>query len=230
MLSNIFGEVYVINMPRRADRWEQFNQLLPDDWPFKKPTRYEALDGGLVTPPAWWHGGSGAWGCYRTHLRILEDSLNRNVSSVLILEDDAVCVEDFREKAELFWQHLPDDWEMVYLGGQHIQENLGLPRRLNEWVYQPFNINRCHCYGFRGRRMMERAYRHLNDFGNWKVDHHIDHYLGELHKVIETGLYVPREWLLGQASGVSDICGAELESRLFPGAAETIAFFTNNTP
>jgi len=222
MLENVFEEVYVINMPRRTDRWEQFSQQLPEDWPFKKPVRYEALDGGIVSPPAWWNGGAGAWGCYRTHLRILEDCMNQNISTVLILEDDAVCVEGFREKVELFWSHLPKDWEMVYLGGQHIQENLRLPRKLNEWVYMPFNVNRCHCYGFRGRKMLEKAYRHLNNVFDWKVDHHVDHYLGELHKTMEHGLYAPREWLLAQSEGQSDISGEKLELRLFPSAEEIV--------
>jgi GR25 family glycosyltransferase involved in LPS biosynthesis len=223
MLSEVFEKVYVINMPRRFDRWEQFNARLPDDWPFKKPIRYEALDGGIVTPPAWWNGGHGAWGCYRTHLRIIEECLNRDVPSVLILEDDAVCVENFREKTEQFWQYLPDDWEMIYLGGQHIQENLRLPRKLNDWVYQPFNVNRCHCYGFRGRKMLERAYCHLNNFEAWNVAHHVDHYLGELHKKMEHGLYVPREWLVAQSEGQSDICGKTLELRLFPSTEETVS-------
>jgi len=222
MLSEAFEEVYVINMPRRADRWEQFMNRLPNDWPFKQPVRYEALDGGIVTPPAWWNGGNGGWGCYRTHIRIWEDCLNRNIQSVLILEDDAVCIEGFREKTEQFWKHLPDDWEMLYLGGQHIQENLRLPRKLNDWVYQPFNINRCHCYGFRGRPMLEKAYRHLHDFQAWNVPHHVDHYLGELHKKMDHGIYVPREWLVAQSEGQSDICGEKLGLRLFPSSEETV--------
>jgi len=223
MLSNVFEEVYVINMSRRSERLRWFYEQLPNDWPFQKPLRYEAVDGGIVTPPSWWNGGNGAWGCYKTHLRILEDCLNRNIGSVLILEDDAVCVGGFHEKAELFWQHLPDDWEMLYLGGQHLQENVRLPRKINDWVYQPFNVNRCHCYGFRGRRMMEKAYRHLHDYESWKVPHHVDHYLGELHKKMERGIYVPREWLVAQSGGQSDICGRKLEMRLFPGAEETLS-------
>lgn len=223
MLTDAFEEVYVINMSRRSDRYERFAQNLPEDWPFRVPRRYDALDGGLVPAPLWWKGGNGAWGCYRTQLRILEDCLNRDVSSVLILEDDAVCVQNFREKLEMFWSHLPEDWQMLYLGGQHIHENKGLPRKINEWVYKPFNVNRCHCYGFRGRVMMERTYRHLNDFASWNVDHHIDHYLGELHPNIETGLYVPKEWLVAQSEGQSDICGEKLELRLFPSTEQTLS-------
>ena len=222
MLHEMFDHVYVINLPRRKERWEMFLKGLPADFPFRTPEQYAAVDGGLATPPGWWNGGNGAWGCYKAHLRILEDSLNDEIYSVLILEDDAVFVEGFTEKVQQFWKHLPEDWEMVYLGGQHIQENLGLPRKINEWVYHPFNVNRCHCYGLRGRRMIERAYKHLQNFSDWKVPHHVDHYLGELHKTMKSGLYTPKEWLVAQSEGKSDICGKDLELRLFPSSEETL--------
>jgi hypothetical protein len=222
MLHNAFEQVYIINLPRRKERLDAFYQRLPSDFPFRHPERYDAVDGGLATPPDWWNGGGGAWGCYKAHLRILEDCLSHEINSVLIFEDDAVCVDGFAEKVLEFWKHLPEDWEMIYLGGQHIQENLGLPRKVNDWVYRPFNVNRCHCYGFRGRRMLEKAYKHLNNFADWKVPHHVDHYLGEMHKKMATGLYVPREWLVAQSEGKSDICGANLELRLFPSSEETL--------
>jgi len=222
MLHDRFDRVYVINLPRRAERLETFFRGIPKDFPFRHPVRYTAVDGGLATPPDWWNGGGGAWGCYKAHLRILEDCLSHEINSVLILEDDAVFVEGFTEKVHEFWKHLPEDWEMVYLGGQHIQENLGLPRKVNDWVYQPFNVNRCHCYGLRGRRMLERAYKHLNNVSDWKVAHHVDHYLGELHKTMTAGLYVPKEWLVAQAAGKSDICGTDLKWRLFPSTEETL--------
>jgi len=221
-LFETFDRVYVINLPQRQERLQEFFKRLPKNWPFRYPERYKAVDGWLATQPTWWDGGGGAWGCYRAHVRIMEDCLSNGIESVLIFEDDAVFIEGFVEKVRQFWEHLPDDWGMVYLGGQHIQENLRLPRKVNDWVYQPFNVNRCHCYGFRGRKMLERAYRHLHEFSNWKVPNHVDHYLGELHKTIETGLYVPREWLVAQSEGQSDICCENLEYRLFAGSEETL--------
>jgi len=216
MLHDMFEHVYVINLPHRTEKLDEFFHKLPTDWPFRHPEQYVAVDGGLASPPDWWKGGKGAWGCYKTHLRILEDCLSREVHSVLILEDDAVCVEGFTEKVQTFWQHLPEDWGMVYLGGQNIQERQGLPRKVNDWVYKPFNINRTHCYGLRSRRMIERAYKHINNFVDWKVPHHVDHYFGELHKQMETGLYVPKEWLVAQSEGKSDVSGKNVDLRLFP--------------
>ncbi|MCL2623007.1 MAG: hypothetical protein FWD31_05000 [Planctomycetaceae bacterium] len=223
MLKDAFEKVYVMNLEGRPERLTAFFGCLPGDWPFKKPERYEALDGKIVTPPKWWNGGNGAWGCYRTHLNILEECLNRGIHSVLIMEDDAVCIDGFGGKVEHFWNHLPDDWSMVYLGGQHLQENLRLPRKVNDWVYRPYNINRTHCYGIRGRKMLETVYRHLHDYTSWNVNHHVDHYLGELHKATKNGLYVPREWLVAQSEGRSDITWNRESYRLFCGAEELIA-------
>ena len=221
MINDSFEKVYAINLPRRSDRWDSFMKRLPCDWPFKKPERFEAVDGGLATKPPWWNGGPGGWGCYRSHIRIIEDCLNHGIESVLIMEDDAVCVDNFKAKVEEFWKNLPNDWGMVYIGGQHIQEYIRCPRKINDWVYKPFNVNRCHCYGFRGRQMMEMAYLHLHDYFKWKVPHHIDHQLGELHKVLPNGCYAPREWLVAQAEGESDICGQDLQYRMFCSAEET---------
>lgn len=222
MLNDIFERVYVINLDRREDRWQAFLQRLPDDWPFKRPERFEAIDGRVVNPPSWWKGGNGAWGCYRAHVRIFEDCLNQGIRSVLILEDDAVCVEDFTNRTTAFWNALPPDWEMVYLGGQHIQLHQRLPRRHNDLVYRPYNVNRCHCYGFRGQRIIDTVYRFLHEFNIWTAPHHIDHRLGELHKVKRTGIYVPAEWLVAQSDGGSDICRRKLRYRLFRSAASLL--------
>ncbi|MGL4943322.1 MAG: glycosyltransferase family 25 protein [Thermoguttaceae bacterium] len=222
MNDNTFEKVYVINLDTRLDRWEAFLRRLPHQWPFAVPERFPGIDGRLVPPPVWWMSGAGAWGCHRTHTRILEDCLRNNVSSVLVCEDDAVFVEDFSASVQVFMQHLPDDWEIVYFGGQHIQQELRLPRKVNDWVYQPFNVNRNHCFGLRGRRAMELYFKHLTNYPDWKLPHHTDHRLGELHRSGPKGLYCPRVWLVGQAEGYSDICRKNLESRLFTGAEEIV--------
>jgi hypothetical protein len=69
---------------------------------------------------------------------------------------------------------------------------------------------------------MELYFRHLTNYPDWKLPHHTDHRLGELHKTGLKGLYCPREWLAGQAEGHSDIAGKEFELRMFTGAEEIV--------
>ncbi|MGV3483796.1 MAG: glycosyltransferase family 25 protein [Planctomycetaceae bacterium] len=210
--------VFVINLARRTDRWEQFQRQLPSAWPFAAPERIDAIDGSLVTCPATWRSGGGAWGCYRSHLKILETCLNERVDSAFILEDDAVCCDDFSTSAEAFLNHLPPDWSLAYLGGQHLEYRRAPPLKVNDFVYRPFNVNRTHAWIIRGREMMTHVYHHLLSHSHWKSRHHIDHRLGELHKEHLPGIYVPHRWLVQQHEGASDINGGDHEQTDFPGA------------
>ena len=222
-LSQVFKRVAVINLNRRQDRWREFMDRLPPSWPFVTPQRFPAIDGSLAPPPHWWRAGPGAWGCYRSHFRIVEQCLNDGVESVLILEDDALIADDFKVQAQLFFDHLPDDWSFIYLGGQHIQLDMGLPQKVNDWVYKPFNVNRLHAVGFRGKEMLLKVYRHLNSFRNWIPEQHIDHHLGEFHKRGESGIYTPRQWIVGQCDGQSNICGKQLPDRFFNSADSVLS-------
>jgi hypothetical protein len=144
--------------------------------------------------------------------------LDNDIDSVLIFEDDATFSRRFSTDVRAFLNSLPSDWAYIYLGGQHIQQHLGLPQKVNEWTYRPFNINRTHAYALRGRRMLQRVYDHLQDPESWTSLHHVDHRMGELHKVLESGLYVPKKWLVAQAPGQSNINGMKLPVRAFHGA------------
>ena len=239
-LKDAFQEVYCVNLDRRKDRWRDFQERLgrapgagwggqdpipweadPDLWPFKTPVRYSAIDGKKVPPPPWWNQGGGAWGCFRSHLRILEDALNRGVESVLFLEDDATLLPDFRTKVETFFRHLPEDWGMVYLGGQHLLIDRHPPRKVTEEVYVPYNVNRTHAFGLRGE-MMRVVYKHISRV-DWANGHHIDHHLGRLHMNRAHPIYTPKEWIMGQAEGRSNISGRDFEAERFWTAAEDIA-------
>ncbi|MGB7329502.1 MAG: glycosyltransferase family 25 protein [Rubripirellula sp.] len=218
----MFERVFVVNLRRRTDRWQRFLESIPADWPFAKPERFEAIDGENVPCPDWWNGGSGAWGCYRSHLAALESCLNEGVESALVLEDDAHFLPEFSKRAMRFSSHLPDDWALVYLGGQHIESIKGTPFPVNEHVYRPFNVNRNHAYGYRGREMMTKLYNHLTDVSNWTALHHVDHHLGEFHKQMHPGIYVPDRWLVGQREGLSNINGSELPEREFKSSKQII--------
>lgn len=213
-----FQEVYCVNLQRRQDRWKEFTEGLPRDWPFRPVTRSPAIDGKKVPHPPWWRQGGGAWGCYRSHLRILEDCLNRGVNSVLLMEDDAIFPEDFLEKWKAFSQELPEDWGMVYLGGQHLYQDAHPPLKVHPEVYIPWNVNRTHAFALRGKTMRE-VYRHLSTL-DWNNGHHVDHHLGRFvqRRDGKFPVYCPRHWLVGQREGRSNIAGRDVPTRFWMNA------------
>ncbi|MFL5330009.1 MAG: glycosyltransferase family 25 protein [Gemmataceae bacterium] len=215
----MFETICCINLLRRQDRWEDFRSRLPGDWPFSEVTRFPATDGQLCAPPDWWAESAGAWGCYRSHLRIIEECLNSGIESVLIFEDDAIFPENLASETQTFMQNLPDDWQMIYLGGQLLREGFRPPERINEWVYKPYNVNRTHAYAVRGKEMLSVLYKHLLS-NNWYPRHHIDHHYGRLHQAGQYQVYVPRHWIVGQLGGPSDVSNQQTETTFWNHAEE----------
>jgi hypothetical protein len=214
-MGEMFERQWVLNLRRRPDRIQQFVNGLPAEWPWQsRPTRFNAADGKLLDPPDWWKQGRGAWGCYRSHLILLEKMLNEGVESYLVFEDDATFEEDFAVRCREFLAALPKDAEMIYLGGQHLFQATMPPLHVNAQVVRPYNINRTHAFGIRGRAMMLAVYQHLNS-KDWRDRHHIDHHLGRLHMKRERAVYSPTKWLVGQRGDKSDVSGKTVPTRFW---------------
>ena len=200
-----FDRVYVINLDKRKDRWNRFLADLPTTWPFGPPIRFSAVDGSVENVPRNWTENAGAWGCFRSHLSILRNAIENNYDRILIIEDDAVFCEDFSNRSRGFLSALPSSWELAYLGGQHIELHLGRPRKVNELVYAPFNVNRTHAYAIQGTATFRKIHDFLVDDRNWTTSHHVDHFLGAYQKKAKDVVFVPGQWLVAQDEGPSDI-------------------------
>ncbi len=207
----MFDYVACINLDRRHDRWERFVELLPAAWPFARPERYAAVDGSKVPPPEWFRTlpaqRPGAWGCYRSHVRLWEDCLSAGVESVLVLEDDAVCCPDFAPKVLRFLEHVPPDWDQIYLGGQHLEAHVTAPRSEDGIVVRCGNVNRTHAYALRPK-MMLAAYHEMSAAPHEPARQHhfhIDHRFGAMHATGKWNVYAPYRFLIGQLCGESDV-------------------------
>jgi hypothetical protein len=215
-----FESVYCVNLDRRPDRWRRFAEGLPKDWPFPEPIRVRAIDGKLVKHPDYWTSGGGAWGCYRSHLRIIEQCLNEGVRSVLLLEDDALFPADFVPRALDWLRKVPADWQMLYLGGQHLFAQKHPPRQVGPELFQPYNVNRTHAFAIQGD-MLQIVYSHLLR-RDWHRKNHVDHHLGRLHQQRQHRIYCPPEWLVGQAGSKSNISGRTPPDRFWRPAEEIV--------
>ena len=138
-----FGHTYVINLERRRDRRAAMEQRLADSgarrfevipavdahslesttWSRRifRPTAGAKLDtiSGVNDRQVAVPESPGAVACYLSHLRVLKDASARNLSSVLILEDDAHVVAPPRvqnlTRAAVLGA-LPRDWDFLNLG------------------------------------------------------------------------------------------------------------------
>jgi hypothetical protein len=206
----VFDRIVCISLARRPDRRQAFLERVPKDWPWRPIEIVDAVDGKLCKHPKWWRQGGGAWGCYKSHLNIIEQALNNCLESVLIFEDDATFVPDFAAKATEFFQRLPGDWAQAYLGGQHLRK----AQPACDGVLRAANINRTHAYALRGAGEMREVYGWLNASRDWKNRHHIDHHYGRMHASGLVPAYAPSAWLCGQAADEkSDVCWKPVKER-----------------
>jgi len=80
----------------------------------------DAVDGKLIQEPLKVPSMNyGALGCLRSHRIALEYAKLKGWEMVLILEDDAQPVEGFNEKLADAMRELPEDFDMLWLGGNN---------------------------------------------------------------------------------------------------------------
>jgi hypothetical protein len=194
-LYQTFERVVVINLARRSDRLERFLSRLTD-WPFLTPQRFEAVDGSTVAPPPEWDKGPGAWGCMLSHQQVLDQAIADGINSLLVLEDDSYPVDHFGPQVLEFLKNVPDDWDGLMLGAEHLSE----PKAVLDRVVRCTASNRAHAYAVRGRFM-----KILSQFWHATTNDHCDVVLCSL--MHHFNFYAPNPLLIGQDCGLSDITG-----------------------
>jgi GR25 family glycosyltransferase involved in LPS biosynthesis len=60
----------------------------------------------------------GEIGCSLSHYNIWKKMIDQNLDNILILEDDVEFTDEVNNISEYF-KFLPEDWDMVYFGGNH---------------------------------------------------------------------------------------------------------------
>lgn len=220
--------VYVINLARRDDRWEQLQSAWKRTLMPQELIRFRACDGRDFIPPKSWDVGNAAFGCYLSHVGVLTEIVKFGLDNVLVLEDDAYFVDGFRDKLALVLADLPPIYDALYLGWQALHTDRVPPSKITEHLGRAGNNNRTHgtMYSNRGAK---RLLQHFHDLSERKKKDHIDHWAGRLHEALDKAgehvfdIYNALPQLIYQGAGNSDICGkaTPLNTWLYNGPYKT---------
>jgi len=141
-LNKISNNIFVINLKKRIDRLKHIQNELSKI----NCTSYEvidAVDGREINRPSMINNG--ALGLVLTYFKIFEQIKNNPPEEIILIEDDCVFSENFCENVNHFLNELPNDWNILYFGGNH---NLSLappPSKLTEHVCKVHHTYSTHC-------------------------------------------------------------------------------------
>lgn len=145
-----FDKVFCINLDIREDRLDNFNKEV-EKFNLGEYERISAIDGRNLIRNG--NLSLGALGLIRTVKKILEISIINNYEKIAIIEDDCYFTDEMM-KIDDYFEVLPSDWEMLYLGGNHVA-HLGHPTVINEKVVKLQNTYTSHFVGLKSNLFEE---------------------------------------------------------------------------
>ena len=139
-LDDLSKSIYVINLKEREDRrLHILNELKKIDC--KNFIIFDAVNGNSINNPS--RIKNGAYGLVQTYLNIYEN-WNKN-ENIMLIEDDCIFVPDFKKKLEEYVNNLPENWEILYFGGNHNYHMGNKTEKINDFCIKLNNTYTTHC-------------------------------------------------------------------------------------
>lgn len=122
-MTDVINKVYVINLDKRPDRWKdiqlnfsetgiklnRWKGVLGKDLSEEEIKKMTTVLGDNLCSHS-------MIGCWLSHVTLWKHIVKNNEDNILILEDDAYPIDNFNTLLKEHWKHVPDDWDVVYLG------------------------------------------------------------------------------------------------------------------
>ena len=192
-INNYFDKIFIINLDKRTDRWQEcLNQFEKHN--ITNFERFSAVDGSIINNISKLLPGE--YACILSHINVVKLAKERKYKRVLILEDDAELHDDFSEMFKEYVKQVPDNYDMLYLGGNH------------QGGFQMINTNLAiipHTFALHAYSVQEHLYDTLISLGENNINLAIDVTFTHPQKVGNS--YVFRPHLAWQRNSFSDIQG-----------------------
>ena len=208
---DILKNATVITLRKRPDRGASFLSRFQTATGASCRIVY-GFDGDRVPVPSGWQTTSGAFGCCLAHVaaqfRVLSDAEYSDDDPLTFFEDDAVFCDGFLDKLETVASLVPDDWEILYLGGELLLTGRPKPvvvaAKNGVKLTRPRNVNRLHAYVVRARALSKIATRLLEYSTNAPKtkgpsgdETCFDYEVGRMQERGELTVYAVAPWLVG---------------------------------
>ena len=129
--------VYLINLDVSKDRLEFMNEQCKREK--IEYARFPAVNGKELDISSMDNVTNkkmtrGAVGCTLSHIGIWEDAERKGHENIMVLEDDVVLAKNFKAKLAKILSEVPDDFDILYLGGSNLKvkrvsPNIGVPKK-----------------------------------------------------------------------------------------------------
>lgn len=186
-LNLYFDHIYCINLDEATERWDhcltQFEKHNFIAERFKAIKVGEGKNGLL----------KGEIGCMLSHLGVIKDAKTKGYKKILVLEDDFELVDNFNQLFEEKYKNIPEDWELLYFGGNHV----GGLIKINDDCAKTIHTFTTNSYAIK-EEMFDVIL-----VATERLNKQIDVYYADLQKVFNS--YVFRPHLAFQKSGYSYI-------------------------
>jgi GR25 family glycosyltransferase involved in LPS biosynthesis len=181
-INEYFDKVVVINLDKRTDRLEKISKQLDELGIVFE--RFSAIDGTGKDPIT---AGT------MSHTQVWEKYQGLKV---LVLEDDALFVDNFNEKFAEVIQTLPSDWDIFYLGAL-VAPTTGKIIKVNDHWYKQVVSTGTQAYCLKPGKMAYFVDR-LKDY-EWYID------IGLRLEAVSNNCYITQPNLVTQYPSYSDL-------------------------
>ncbi len=205
-----FDNIYCLHLERRADRGTEIRgefkkhkinaDIMPavdgDDLLYVPKINPNSIDKRPIS--------GGDMGCIMSHRGICKTAKGMKQKDYLVFEDDAEFHPNFNNLFSQFIKQVPEDWDMIYLGGSHKpygNESQGL-LPLSENVGRVTLTYTSHAVAFKNT-----IYDDLIEI--WDGTERIDICLTILQNKYNCYAFIPN--IVAQRDGYSDIMGKEVK-------------------
>lgn len=178
--NSIFPYKVCINLDRRPERWERMKERFVQHR-IMSVERISATDGLKMNIPDGWPYSAGHYGCLQSHLAVLRLAQNEKAPNILIFEDDCIFDPEFNEKFPHYINQVPEDWDMLLLGGTHFED----PVKISDNIARAKMTYLTHAYAL--NRSIYNALVELCEQGQLAIDD----YTAALQKSFNCYCFVP---------------------------------------